>query len=96
MISGIVVYISWFMGSVRPAIARRMARWFGVQGIEESDLEANYAWFSRPGWWVAPGSGFVLSAKVAIADFVVLIFGVVLPVTAIATGVVLASSRFLA
>jgi hypothetical protein len=92
MISAIFAYVDWFLRSLRRRVAARLGAWLGLRIVEAEELGI----FTRPGMWEAADGGVVSSLKVAMLDFLVLMLGLLIPVFAIGTAIVLAARPILA
>ena len=91
LIASVVVYIDLFMRKIRTRIAGVLGRRMGVTIVESSHA----GWFSRRGMWEAEGGGTLSTLAATAADFVVIVIGLVVPVAAFATAVVVLTERFL-
>lgn len=92
MIAAVFAYADWFFRSLRKRIAARIGAWLGLRIVEAEELGV----FTRPGMWESADGGVVSGVKVAALDFLVLLFGLLIPVFAIGTAIVLAARPILA
>ncbi len=92
LISGIAIYADLFLRRIRPRLATALGRRLGVTIVEGE----HWGWISRPGMWETEGGGVMSTVKASVVDLFVLIVGLVLPIAAFATAVVLLADRFLA
>lgn len=92
MIGAVFAYIDWFLRSLRRRLAERLGRTFGLRIVEAEKLGI----FTRPGMWESADGGVVSALTVTLLDFVVLLFGLLVPVFAIGTAIVLAARPILA
>ena len=92
MIGAIFAYADWFLRRLRARIAARLGGMFGIRIVESQEL----GFFSRPGMWESADGGIASSLKVALLDIAVLILGLVIPIFAIGTAIVLAARPILA
>ena len=84
--------VDLFFRLIRPRLAAPVGARLGVRVVESR----RYGWFSRPGFWETEGGGTISTLKANTADFVIIVFGLVVPIGAFATAVVLVADRFLA
>lgn len=92
MIGAIFAYADWFLRRLRTRIAVWLGGMMGVRIVESQEL----GFFSRPGMWETADGGLVSALKVTALDLVVMIFGLVVPIFAIGTAIVLAARPILA
>lgn len=92
MIGAIFAYADWFLRSLRLRLAAWLGRRLGLRIVEAEELGI----FTRPGMWESADGGVVSSLKVGALDFVVLFFGLMVPIFAIGTAIVLAARPILA
>jgi hypothetical protein len=92
MIGAVFAYLDWFFRSLRRRLAERLGRAFGLRIVEAEKLGL----FTRPGMWESADGGIVSELTVTLLDLLVLLFGLLVPVFAIATAVVLAARPILA
>ena len=92
MVCGIFAYADWFFRSLRKRIAGALGRAFGLRIVESQEL----GFFSRPGMWESADGGIVSELKVTLLDLVVMLLGLVIPIFAIGTAIVLAARPIMA
>lgn len=92
MIGAIFAYVDWFFRRLRNRIAAWLGGIMGLRIVESQELGL----LSRPGMWESADGGLVSSLKVTALDILVMIFGLVVPIFAIGTGIVLAARPILA
>ena len=92
MIFAIFAYIDWFLRRLRRRLAARLGHLFGLRIVEAEELGI----FTRPGMWETADGGIVSELKVTVLDLLVLLFGLLIPVFAIGTAIVLAARPILA
>lgn len=92
MIFAVFAYIDWFFRRLRRRLAARLGRLFGLRIVEAEELGI----FTRPGMWESADGGVVSELKVTVLDVLVLLFGLLIPVFAIGTAIVLAARPILA
>jgi hypothetical protein len=92
MIGAIFAYADWFLRRLRARLAAWLGGLLGLRIVESQEL----GFFSRPGMWESADGGLVSSLKVTVLDFTVLILGLVIPIFAIGTVIVLAARPILA
>jgi hypothetical protein len=92
MISAVFAYADWFFRRLRRRLAARLGRAFGLRIVEAEELGI----LTRPGMWESADGGIVSELKVTLLDLVVLLFGLLIPVFAIGTAIVLAARPILA
>lgn len=91
MMAAVFAYIDWFFRRLRHRLAARLGRAFGLRIVESERLGV----FSRPGMWESADGGLVSELKATLLDLAVLLFGLLVPVFAIATAIVLAARPLL-
>ena len=92
MIGAVFAYVDWFFRSLRRRLAAGLGRALGLRIVEAGTLGI----FSRPGMWESADGGLVSELKVTLLDLLVLLFGLLIPVFAIGTAIVLAARPILA
>jgi hypothetical protein len=92
MVTAVFVYVDWFLRRLRKRIAARLGGWLGLRIVEAEE----FGIFTRPGMWESADGGVVSALKVTVLDFLVLLFGLLIPVFAIGTAIVLAARPILA
>lgn len=92
MIGAIFAYADWFLRRLRARIAARLGGMLGLRIVESQKL----GFFSRPGMWESADGEITSSLKVTVLDIAVLILGLVIPIFAIGTAIVLAARPILA
>lgn len=92
LITAIFAYVDWFFRRLRKRLAIWLGTRMGLRIVEAEELGI----FTRPGMWESADGGIVSSLRVTALDLVVLIFGLVIPIFAIATAIVLAASPIMA
>jgi len=92
MIGAIFAYVDWFLRRLRNRIAAWLGGMMGLRIVESQEL----GFLSRPGMWESADGSLVSSLKVTALDILVMIFGLVVPIFAIGTGIVLAARPILA
>lgn len=92
MIGAVFAYADWFLRRLRARLAAWLGRALGLRIVESQEL----GFFSRPGMWESADGGIVSSLKVALLDMIVLTLGLVIPISAIGTAIVLAARPILA
>lgn len=92
MVGAIFAYADWFLRRLRTRIAAWLGGIMGLRIVESQEL----GFFSRPGMWESADGGLVSALKVTVLDLIVMIFGLVVPIFAIGTGIVLAARPILA
>jgi hypothetical protein len=92
LITAVFAYIDWFFRRLR----KRLAAWLGARlGLRIVAAE-RLGVFTRPGMWESADGHVVSALKVTALDFAVLLLGLLVPVFAIGTAVVLAARPILA
>lgn len=92
MVCALFAYIDWFLRRLRRRLAGRLGRIFDLRIVEAEKIGI----FTRPGMWESVNGGIVSEIKVAVLDFLVLLFGLLIPIFVIATVIVLAARPILA
>jgi hypothetical protein len=92
MVGGFVAYADWFFGGFRQRLANRLGAALGVTIVESQD----YGFFSRPGMWESADGAIVSDLKVAALDFLVIIVGLVIPITVFAVALIFAALPIMA
>jgi len=92
MIGAIFAYFDWFFRSLRKRLALWLGARLGLRIVEAEELGI----FTRPGMWESADGGVVSTLKVTVLDFLVLFFGLMIPIFAIGTAIVLAARPILA
>lgn len=92
MIGAIFAYADWFFRRLRRRIANWLGGYFGLRIVEAQELGI----FTRPGMWESADGGVVSEIKVTVLDFLVLFFGLMIPIFAIGTAIVLAARPIMA
>ncbi len=92
MVSAVFAYVDWFFRRLRRRFAARLGRLFGLRIVEAEELGI----FTRPGMWESADGGIVSELKVTLLDILVMLLGLVIPVFAIGTAIVLAARPILA
>lgn len=92
VVSLITMYAAFFTGVVRPALAAWLGGAMGLEIVESSEA----GFFSRPGHWETEDGTDAQRWKIALVDVVVLLVGAIVPIAAIAVGVILAARPILA
>lgn len=92
MIGAIFAYVDWFFRRLR----KRLALWIGARlGLRIVEAE-EFGIFTRPGMWESADGGAISGLKVTALDFLVLFLGLMIPIFAIGTAIVLAARPILA
>ena len=92
MIGAIFAYADWFFRRLRRRIANWLGGYFGLRIVEAEELGI----FTRPGMWESADGGVVSEIKVTVLDFLVLFFGLMIPIFAIGTAIVFAARPIMA
>jgi hypothetical protein len=92
LIGAVFAYIDWFFRRLRRRMAEGLGRTFGLRIVEAERLGL----FTRPGMWESADGGIVSELKVTLLDLAVLLLGLLVPVFAIGTTIVLAALPILA
>jgi hypothetical protein len=92
MIGAVFAYIDWFFRRLRRRMAEALGRAFGLRIVEAERLGI----FTRPGMWESANGGLVSELTVTLLDLAVLLLGLLVPVFAIGTAIVLAALPILA
>jgi hypothetical protein len=92
MIGAIFAYVDWFFRRLRRRLAARLGRAFGLRIVEAEELGI----LTRPGMWESADGGIVSELKVTLLDLLVMLLGLLIPVFAIGTAIVLAARPILA
>lgn len=92
MVAALFAYTDWFFRRLRKRIAARLGGWLGLRIVESEELGV----FTQPGMWESADGGVVSTLKVALLDFLVLLLGLMIPIFAIGTAIVLAARPILA
>ena len=92
MIGAVFAYIDWFFRRLRRRLAARLGRAFGLRIVEAEELGI----LTRPGMWESADGGIVSELKVTLLDLLVMLLGLLIPVFAIGTAIVLAARPILA
>lgn len=92
MIGAVFAYIDWFFRRLRRRLAARLGRAFGLRIVEAEELGI----LTRPGMWESADGGLVSELKVTLLDLLVMLLGLLIPVFAIGTAIVLAARPILA
>jgi len=92
LIAAIFAYVDWFFRRLRKRLAIWLGARMGLRIVEAEELGV----FTRPGMWESADGGIVSSLKVTALDLVVLVFGLTIPIFAIATAIVLAARPIMA
>jgi hypothetical protein len=92
MIAGIFAYADWFFRRLRKRLAAWLGARLGLRIVEAEELGI----FTRPGMWESADGRVVSALKVAALDFSVLLLGLMVPIFAIGTAIVLAARPILA
>lgn len=87
MVGGFIAYADWFFSSARQRLANRLGAALGITIVESQD----YGLFSRPGMWESADGAIVSDMKVAVLDFLVIILGLVIPITVFAVALIFAA-----
>ena len=87
MISAVFAYVDWFFRRLRRRLAARLGRAFGLRIVEAEERGI----LTRPGMWESADGGIVWELKVTLLDMLVLLLGLLIPVFAIGTAIVLAA-----
>jgi hypothetical protein len=87
MVSGFIGYADWFFGGFRQRLAGMLGGALGITIVESQD----YGLFSRPGMWESADGAIVSDLKVMVLDFLVIIFGLVIPITVFAVALIFAA-----
>jgi hypothetical protein len=92
LVTAIFAYVDWFFRRLRKRLAIWLGARMGLRIVEAQELGV----FTRPGMWESADGGIVSSLKVTALDLVVLVFGLMIPLFAIATAIVLAARPIMA
>jgi len=92
MIGAVFAYVDWFFRSLRRRLAARLGRLLGLRIVESQE----FGFFSRPGMWESADGGIVSELKVTLLDLLVMLFGLMIPIFAIGSAIVLAARPILA
>jgi len=92
MIGALFAYADWFFRRLR----KRIASWLGARMGLRIDEAQEFGVFTRPGMWESADGGIVSEIKVTVLDLLVIFFGLMIPIFAIGTAIVLAARPILA
>lgn len=92
MMGAVFGYIDWFFRRLRRRLATALGQRLGLRIVEGG----RFGFFSRPGLWESAEGGAVSEVKIALLDLTILLFGLLVPVFAIAAAIVLAARPILA
>ncbi|MGH7005972.1 MAG: hypothetical protein ACREIP_18670 [Alphaproteobacteria bacterium] len=92
MMGAIFAYADWFFRRLRKRIAIWLGARLGLRIAETQEL----GFFTRPGMWESADGGIVSELKVTALDFFVIFCGLMIPIFAIGTAIVLAARPILA
>jgi hypothetical protein len=87
MVGGFIAYAEWFFGGFRQRLADRLGAWLGVRIVESE----SYGFFSSPGMWESADGAIVSDIKIAVLDTLVVIVGLVIPITVFAVVLIFAA-----
>ncbi|HEY7608971.1 MAG TPA: hypothetical protein VIF14_07045 [Alphaproteobacteria bacterium] len=91
LIGAVFAYVDWFFRRLRKRLGAWLGRRFGLRIVESEEL----GFFARPGMWESPDGGIVSELKVTLLDFAVLLLGLMIPIFALGTAIVLAARPIL-
>lgn len=92
LVAALFAYADWFFRALR----RRLAAWLGARlGLHIVETQT-LGLFSRPGMWESADGGLVSELKVMLLDLAILFAGLMVPIFAIGTAIVVAALPIMA